>query len=217
MSLIRNHLPSPIEYVASQGYPVRERGGKWRTCVCFNCGHSRMRVNGETGAFVCMSGCGARGGDVVAMQMAIHGQDFVTACKALGAWQDDPKDDKTPRRRPLPPDERRALHETFALPGVQRAALEYYRCNLGGLVRGGDARRSLDAASQRCSVPTLAMTGERDGCVDTRVFDHGDWRTDYLGPARLVRVTGAGHFLHQEKPQQVNAELLDWLRQHGGG
>ena len=118
---------------------------------------------------------------------------------------------------PLPPDERRALHETFALPGVQRAALEYYRCNLGGLVRGGDARRSLDAASQRCSVPTLAMTGERDGCVDTRVFDHGDWRTDYLGPARLVRVTGAGHFLHQEKPQQVNAELLDWLRQHGGG
>ncbi len=56
-----------------------------------------------------MSGCGARGGDVVDMQMAIHGQDFVTACKALGAWQDDPKDAGTPRRRPLPLPARDAL------------------------------------------------------------------------------------------------------------
>lgn len=109
MSLIRNHLPSPIDNAAAQGYPVRERSGKWRTCTCFNCGHSRMRVNSETGAFACMSGCGARGGDVVAMQMAIHGQDFVTACKALGAWQDDPKDTTAPRRRPLPFPARDAL------------------------------------------------------------------------------------------------------------
>jgi hypothetical protein len=33
--------------------------------------------------------CEARGGDVLAYHMAVHGLDFVNAAKALGAWVDD--------------------------------------------------------------------------------------------------------------------------------
>ena len=29
---------------------------------------------------------------------------------------------------------------------------------------------------------------------------------------RVARVEKAGHFLHQEKPDEVNGILLDWLR-----
>ena len=157
MSLIRNHLQSPIEYVASQGYPVRERGGKWRTCVCFNCGHSRMRVNGETGAFVCMSGCGARGGDVVAMQMAIHGQDFVTACKALGAWQDDPKDNKTPRRRPLPFPARDALE--VLVEEAQFAAVIAGNVAHGVEISGDERLRAMQCAGRIRTVARYVQEG----------------------------------------------------------
>ena len=48
-----------------------------------------MRINTHTGAFVCMAGCGAKGGDVLAYEMADTGTDFVTAAKAIGAWVDD--------------------------------------------------------------------------------------------------------------------------------
>ena len=46
--------------------------------------------------------CNAKGGDVLAHYMAEHGVDFITAAKALGAWQDDGKPDKPHRPKPLP-------------------------------------------------------------------------------------------------------------------
>ena len=34
---------------------------------------------------------------------------------------------------------------------------------------------------------------------------------DFPGGLEVVRVDGAGHFLHQEKPDEVNRILIDWL------
>lgn len=42
----------------------------------------------------------------------------------------------------------------------------------------------------------------------------------FPGGVRVVKIAGAGHFLHQEKPEEVNALLLDWfgrLEQAGAG
>lgn len=109
MGFEKDRLPDPVSYYEAQGLTL-QRGGKWRTTRCeFHGGSDSMRINRETGAFVCMAGCGARGGDVLAYQMAAHGQDFVSAAKALGAWVDDPKDKSRPRRRPLPFPARDAL------------------------------------------------------------------------------------------------------------
>ncbi len=109
MTFLRDQLPDPVTYFQGQGL-VLERGGKWRTTRCeFHDGSDSMRVNLESGAWVCMAGCGARGGDVLAYQMGAHGQDFVAAARALGCWQDDPKDATQPRRRPLPFPARDAL------------------------------------------------------------------------------------------------------------
>lgn len=106
MSFDRDRLPEPIGYFEGQALKLSKRG-KWRTTECrFHGGSDSMRINTATGAWVCMS-CGAKGGDVLAYEMAAHGVDFVNAAKALGAWVDDGKPE--PRRKPTPLPPRAAL------------------------------------------------------------------------------------------------------------
>jgi len=88
---LKDHLPEPAAYFEAQGL-VLQPGKRWRTTSCtFHGGSDSMRVNAETGAFVCMAGCGARGGDVLAYHQAAHGLGFVEAAKDLGAYRDDGK------------------------------------------------------------------------------------------------------------------------------
>ena len=91
MPLDKARLPDPASYYEGQGLRLMgQRRAKWKTTRCeFHDGSDSMRINTETGAFVCMAGCGARGGDVLAYHRAAHGLDFVQACKDLGAWIDD--------------------------------------------------------------------------------------------------------------------------------
>lgn len=99
---LRENLPDPISYYQEEGLKLSGKG-KWRTGPCnFHGSRATMRVNTQTGAWVCMAGCGARGGDVLAHYMAEHGVDFITAAKLLGAWRDDGKLDKPQRPKPLP-------------------------------------------------------------------------------------------------------------------
>ena len=102
MGFDRRNLPDAVGYYESEGLKLTGRG-KWRTTECkFHGGSDSMRINTESGAFACMAGCGARGGDVLAYRMAAHGEDFITAAKALGAWVDDGKPTPT-RPTPIPP------------------------------------------------------------------------------------------------------------------
>ncbi len=98
----RTRLPDPLTYYEGQGLTFKERRGKWRTSRCdFHGGSDSLRINTASGSFVCMAGCGARGGDVLAFHMAQHGLDFIEAAKALGAWTDDGRAAPT-RPTPLP-------------------------------------------------------------------------------------------------------------------
>lgn len=106
MSFDRAQLPEPQDYFEGEGLKLSTRG-KWRTCACsFHGGSDSMRINMATGAWVCMS-CGAKGGDVLSYHMQAHGQEFIEAAKALGAWIDDGKPE--PRRKPAPLTPRAAL------------------------------------------------------------------------------------------------------------
>lgn len=90
MSFVRDRLPDPTSYFEGQGLVLTGRG-KWRTTRCdFHDGSDSMRVNTESGAWVCMA-CGEKGGDVLAYHIASLGLDFVGACKQLGAWEADGK------------------------------------------------------------------------------------------------------------------------------
>lgn len=102
MSFDRERLPEPQTYFESAGLVLQGRG-KWRSTACtFHGGTSSMRINLETGAWVCMS-CGQKGGDVLAYEMASNGAEFVEACKALGAWIDDGRSPVPAKPTLLPP------------------------------------------------------------------------------------------------------------------
>ena len=107
MPFDRRNLPDAVSYYESEGLKLTSRG-KWRTTECkFHGGSDSMRINTDSGAFACMAGCGARGGDVLAYHMAQHGLEFVEAAKALGAWIDDGK--PATQHKPTPLSPRQAL------------------------------------------------------------------------------------------------------------
>lgn len=107
MGFDRRNLPDAVGYYESEGLKLTGRG-KWRTTECkFHGGSDSMRINTDSGAFACMAGCGARGGDVLAYHMAQHGLEFVEAAKALGAWIDDGR--PATQHKPAPLSPRQAL------------------------------------------------------------------------------------------------------------
>jgi pimeloyl-ACP methyl ester carboxylesterase len=60
------------------------------------------------------------------------------------------------------------------------------------------------------TVPTLYFQGATDGCIGGELLDG----MEALFPNGLekVIVPGAGHFVHQEKPELVNAKVLGFLK-----
>jgi CHC2 zinc finger len=97
----RELLPDPASYFESEGLAL-EGHGRWQTTQCdFHGGSDSMRVNVDSGGWVCMA-CGERGGDVLAFHMKRHDLDFVAAAKALGAYRDDGRPHQAPAApRPL--------------------------------------------------------------------------------------------------------------------
>lgn len=90
MGFDRTRLPDPQVYYESQGLKVkRPSKDGWVTTECqFHGGSDSMSVNVRHGGFHCWNCC-AKGGDILGYHMALHGLDFVTAAKDLGAWVDD--------------------------------------------------------------------------------------------------------------------------------
>ena len=110
----------------------------------------------------------------------------------------------------LPETEWAALRATFETPGVDQAMLGYYRANATPSALLGFADTPLDRLAA-VPVRTLAITGADDGCIDTRVFDHAIVAEDFPSGVQLRRIQQAGHWLHQEQPEQVNSLILDWI------
>lgn len=105
MAFDRDRLPSPTDYYADrEGLKLTgPRSAKWKTTECrFHGGSDSLRINVVSGSFVCMAGCGARGGDVLGYHRAMHGLGFVEAAKDLGAWVDDGQPEVERKPTPLP-------------------------------------------------------------------------------------------------------------------
>jgi pimeloyl-ACP methyl ester carboxylesterase len=104
----------------------------------------------------------------------------------------------------MPAEDWDALVATMSAPGVKRAMLGYYRSNLSPRAR---TVRSL----REVPVPTLAITGARDGCMDTRLHDLLMRPEDFPAGLEVERIDDAGHFVHLERPDRVASLVLDWL------
>lgn len=89
------------------------------------------------------------------------------------------------------------------------AALGYYRALFD------PGRQSPELAGEQTAVggvplqPTLYLHGERDGCIGAGVVDRV---RDFLSTGSdVVLVEEAGHFLHLERPDEVNHRIVDFL------
>jgi hypothetical protein len=104
MTFHRDLLPDPASYFDAQGLKLAgPSSAKWKTTECrFHGGSDSLRVNTASGAWVCMA-CGAKGGDVLAYEMASTGAEFVGAAKDIGAWIDDGKPQTLHKPTPLAP------------------------------------------------------------------------------------------------------------------
>ena len=91
------------------------------------------------------------------------------------------------------------------------AAISYYRDPAIDAVSGGAAAYAAEeqAAWQQAQQPTLYLHGSADGCIGVELVRDAE---RHLAPgSRMTVVEGAGHFLHLERPEEVNEHVLAWV------
>ncbi|GII00453.1 alpha/beta fold hydrolase [Planobispora takensis] len=100
---------------------------------------------------------------------------------------------------------RRSLGE----PANLAAAIGYYRAMLGTVPPSG--RYAAEQAATGGDVPILYLHGKRDGCLDPGLAVTAP---HFLPKGSKVKVIDEmGHFLHLERPEEVNRLVLHWLEQ----
>jgi pimeloyl-ACP methyl ester carboxylesterase len=101
------------------------------------------------------------------------------------------------------------VKESIGSPERITAAISYYRDTFGS----GNQLPVYEAAQQASSgipaVATLYMHGAADGCMDVELST--GVQAILAQGSKVVVVEEAGHFLHLEKPDQVNAEILQFI------
>ena len=99
--------------------------------------------------------------------------------------------------------------EAFRIPGVAHCALEYQRWAVRSQLRG-EGYRFMRSMTRPLGVPVLHMRGDTDPYVLAASVE----RTRRYAPhGRFVSLSGAGHFGHEEVPDQVNGHLGRFLNQ----
>jgi pimeloyl-ACP methyl ester carboxylesterase len=99
------------------------------------------------------------------------------------------------------------LRSAIQIPGAAHCALEYQRWAVRSQLRG-EGRRFMKQMNRQLAVPLLHMRGE----ADPYVLSDPVQRTQRYAPhGRFVSISGAGHFGHEEAPEQVNAHLMRFL------
>ncbi len=83
----RELFPNSAEYYYGQGLKLIGGGG-WNSARCpfHEDAKSSLLIRLDSGGFCCKV-CEVHGGDVIAFRMRLHGQRFIEAAKALGAWR----------------------------------------------------------------------------------------------------------------------------------
>jgi pimeloyl-ACP methyl ester carboxylesterase len=117
--------------------------------------------------------------------------------------------DASPEYDPSPVIER--VKETFRQPGVVKAALDYYRHSFHPANRDPALQALQDRASSAPTpVPTLALHGTRDRPGRLETFEGMD--DLFAAGVEKVVFPGAGHFVHVERPREVNQRIVEFLR-----
>jgi pimeloyl-ACP methyl ester carboxylesterase len=96
-------------------------------------------------------------------------------------------------------------------PANLSAAIGYYRAPAGpsGTGRAGRYPAEDRAALLPAGQPTLYLHGSADGCIGVELVAAAQQHLP--AGSRMVIVPDAGHFLHLERPGEVNRLILGWV------
>lgn len=105
-----------------------------------------------------------------------------------------------------------SIRETFRKPGVVEAALGYYRARYSPALQDSSMREDQDRVNAGpVTVPTLALHGTRDRPRRLDAFESEAMDRFFTGGLQKVIIPGTGHFMHQEKPAEVNPKIVEFL------
>ena len=97
--------------------------------------------------------------------------------------------------------------EAFSRPGALTAAINYYRAAVWqGPLRAGEPRR--------IEAPVLVIWGEQDRALGPELAEPD---RALVPNARVERLPDASHWVQHDRPERVNALLLDFLRPSPSG
>ncbi|WP_127935369.1 alpha/beta fold hydrolase [Nonomuraea polychroma] len=97
------------------------------------------------------------------------------------------------------------VRRSIGAPANLSAALGYYRAMLGTTPRSG----RYPAVEPGVTGPVLYLHGAKDGCLGADLVK--DVLSHLPAGSRAELVGDVGHFLHLERPAEVNRLILDWL------
>lgn len=104
------------------------------------------------------------------------------------------------------------LRRAIQIPSAAHCALEYQRWAVRSQLRD-EGRRFMKSMRRELGIPLLHLRGEADPYV---LADTVDRTRAYAPHGRYLSIAGAGHFSHEEAPQEVNAHLMQFLWQVDG-
>lgn len=104
------------------------------------------------------------------------------------------------------------LRQAIQIPSAAHCALEYQRWAVRSQLRD-EGRRFMRSMKQQAGIPILHLRGDADPYV---LADPVERTQRYAPHGRYISIAGAGHFSHEEAPDQVNRHLMRFLEQvHG--
>ncbi len=110
-------------------------------------------------------------------------------------------------------DDLRRTKDALRDPANLTAAISYYRATIGSGPRDPAFDAIEAAGAQPLRVPAMYLHGATDGCMGVDVITDDEILGSLPADGSCVEVVeGAGHFLHLERPEQVNSSIVDFLR-----
>lgn len=101
------------------------------------------------------------------------------------------------------------LRTAIQIPAAAHCALEYQRWAVRSQLRT-EGWRFIRSMSRQLAMPLLHLRGDADPYV---LADPVDRTQRYAPHGRYVSIGGAGHFSHEEQPEEVNRHLMRFLEQ----